>query len=780
MAVGTDQSQKLICVKLIIRGIVQGVGFRPFIYRLAQEHNLKGWVRNENCGVALVVEGEPGQVRAFRRKIALNHPELADISDISAQELPRGNYSGFQIHASSTLNAGETLVSPDLVVCPDCLEEVNSSHDRHYLYPFTNCTNCGPRFTIISGSPYDRDKTSMKGFRPCLSCREEYQNPADRRFHAQPVACPDCGPSVALIDSKNKIIETEDWQAFFWREMQRGAIFAVKGLGGFHLTCQLDGEAIARLRNRKQRLHKPFAVMCRNLETVSKYCHLDLAAEKLLMSPSAPVVVLPVKRKELVPSEVNPHLETLGVMLPYTPLHHLLLQGPLDSMVCTSANLTDLPIIKDDAEAVNALARLVDYYLLHNRNIVQRCDDSVAHIVCGQPQFIRRSRGYVPKPLQLGFTAEKTVLGAGGEMKNTFCLIGGKQAKLSQHLGELGTLQAASNYWETLNHFKDLFGLRPEIVGFDPHPGYTVSAQVQRLPGCQYYAVQHHHAHFASCLAENRCNDKDQAIGIILDGTGYGLDGAVWGFEVISGGFQGFRREYHHDYVYLPGGDSAVKWPWRAATGYLFQSMGAPGLAVAEQLFGELYADALKIISLEMKSRRSQTLLPYSSCGRLFDAVAALLGICYENTYEGQAAIQLGEMLVSRKTTGPLNYYSFNLNENCIDFSPMIADLIEDISKNTAADIVVSRFHDTLVQALLAAVQLVSEKTGLKTAALSGGSWHNEYLLKRAVFAMEKLNLDVMLQRHVPPNDGGISLGQAAVAYWRWKNGVSGHSHEDC
>lgn len=621
------------------------------------------------------------------------------------------------------------------------------------------------------------DKLAGETDRSQEKIRPELNLKSANKFHTQPVFSCYCGPSITLVNSKGGVIK-EEWQAFFWQKMQQGNIFAVKGLGGFHLICILNQEVIAKLRHRKKRPFKPFVIMCRDLETVYKYCHLDLAAEELLLSQAAPVVVLPVKNSGLLPSNINPHLQTLGVMLPYTALHHLLLQGPFDSMICTSANPTNLPIIKENAEAVGVLGEIVDYYLLHDGNILQRSDDSVTKIAYGKPQFIRRSRGYVPKPLPLGFAADKVVLGAGAEMKNTFCLLKGQQAVPSQHLGEMGTLEAASNYRETLHRFLGLFDLQPEIVGYDPHPGYMVSSQARQLPACKYYAIQHHHAHFASCLAENRFNAEDAAIGIILDGTGYGLDGAVWGCEILSGGLPNFRREYHLDYVYLPGGESASRWPWRSAVSFLFQSMGESGLSVAERLFGKLYSDELKIVSLALQQR--QYLLPYSSCGRLFDAVAALLGLCYENTYEGQAAIQLGEILVNQEMVDePLDGYDFYLKNKTIDFSPLFPAIIDDLRKKTAVDIIARRFHDTLVRALVEAVRRVSEETGLHTVALSGGSWHNDYLLNKTVSELKKMKLHVLLQRQVPPNDGGLSLGQAAVAYWRWKEDVPGNSDED-
>ncbi len=720
------------------------------------------------------IEGENAEVDAFCRKLYTEPPKLAVIEQVNSRPLPLRGYESLEIVHSRPDGTTRAFVPPDVATCGECLREVRDPDDRHYLYPFTNCTHCGPRFTIIFDVPYDRPRTAMAGFTPCSSCQAEYNDPSHRRFHAQPVACPDCGPRISVLDKNGRPITVKKgWQNFFFHRMCQGKIFAVKGLGGYHLACLLDEEVVAELRRRKKRPCKPLAVMCASLETVERLCVLTSPEAELLQSPAAPIVLLPLKKGALVPRNISPGLMTLGVMLPYTPFHHLLLRGPFSAMVLTSANPTDLPILKDDAEAIQGLRGIADYFLVHDRPIVQRCDDSVVRVAAGDVQFYRRSRGYVPKPVDLAFEAAEVALGAGAEMKSTFCLISGRQAIMSQHLGEMGTVESARFYSESLGHFLRFFKLQPGIVGYDAHPDFHVSAWARELPQVVKIPVQHHHAHFASCLAENGYGGR--AVGAILDGTGYGSDGAVWGFEVISGDFLNFQRHYHQRYVHLSGGESGIRWPWRMALSYLYSSMAEKALPLARGLFPERAAWELKAVAREISGPLQW--LPTSSCGRLFDAVSALLGVCRENTYEGQAAMELSELVPD--DAGPLDPYPFCLGDNEIDFLPMFPALLRDLKKGRDKKLIARRFHDTVAGAVTEAVALVCRSERTDTVALSGGTWHNAYLLATVKRELGKRELNVLTHRHVPPNDGGLSLGQAAVAYWRWKENVPGHTYAD-
>lgn len=768
-------SKKKISLELKVKGIVQGVGFRPFIYHLALKHHIKGWVRNESDGVLLVIEGTADNIDAFYQGLAQDPPPLARINSIGQRSVAVRGYKQFTIDLSRSATGKGSVVPPDIATCNQCLVDIMNPADRHYGYPFTNCTNCGPRFTITETVPYDRANTSMKLFPPCKACASEYHDPADRRFHAQPVACPLCGPQVQLLDRHGKTVSCgDDWLPFFWEHISAGKIFAVKSLGGYHLACSTDEAVIAELRKRKNRPGKPLALICRDLETVSKYCVVTGPEAEWLASPAAPIILLPVKEGCPLPANVNPGLSSLGVMLPYTPLHHLIMQGPVDVLVLTSANSTGLPMIKEDEEALSSLKDTADFFLTHNRGIIQRCDDSVASVVGSRIQLHRRSRGFTPAPVEIGFNSEAVILGAGAEMKNTFCLLKGNQAFLSQHLGEMDTVEAETAYLDSLNRSLRSFNCKIAAVAYDMHPQYRISSLARELSADKYYGIYHHHAHFASCLAEN--GQAGQAIGVILDGTGYGTDGAVWGFEIISGDYLDFTREFSQRYTPLPGGEAAVKWPWRMALSYLRQGMGLDGLSLGRELFERQFEQELPLVIRQLESGLQST--PTSSCGRLFDAVSAILGICCRNTYEGQAAVELSEILKPADFLYPPDPYPVVIRENQIDFYPMFPELLADIKSGKEKALTVRRFHDTVVNAVTAAVELAAEETGLRTVALSGGTWLNPYLVQKTKALLTEKNFKVLLHSRVPPNDGGLSLGQAAAAYWRWKQDVPGNPDE--
>lgn len=769
-----SQEAEVSRIRLRIAGRVQGVGFRPYLHSLAHQLGLSGYARNESDSVVVEVQGDTGLLKAFCERLVTGAPALARIDRIEHERVSVQEHPGFVIRQSHERCTRSILIPPDMASCQECLQDTQTLGDRHHVYPFTNCTQCGPRFTIISDIPYDRRNTSMAGFVPCPLCYSSYSNPADRRFHAQPVACRACGPQVEVRDRNGGLVAGKDeWQDFCWERMLQGDIIAVKGLGGFQLACILSEPVIAKLRRRKRRPCKPLAVMCRSRETVAEFCLASQEELAVLTSPRSPIVLLRKRAGAPLPVNVSPGLETLGVMLPCTPLHHLLLQGPFDIMVLTSGNVSDFPLARTNAEAAASLHSIADYFLWHNREILQRCDDSVVQVIDGDPQLIRRARGFVPDSIPLGFRADVSVLGLGGDMKNTFCLIDADQAVLSQHLGEMGTIEAGDAFREALHHFLRLSGCGPKILGYDLHPDYGVSSLVDDMGIPWRYAVQHHHAHFASCLAENR--HQGPAIGVILDGTGYGSDGAIWGFEVITGDYVEFERRYHLRYLPLLGGEGSIRWPWRMAVSYLRQAYGPDGIAIAESLFGREYALPLRVLASEARQLANSP--PNSSCGRLFDAVSALLGVASENTYDGQAAIELSELVRDADPESALDPYPFEIGEREIDFSATIRAICDALRSRDDVVLMARRFHDTVAAAVAKAVLRIARDSGLRTIALSGGVWQNAYLARRVKLMLK--GYAVLCHKAVPPNDGGLSLGQAAVAYWRWqRDHVSRGTHE--
>lgn len=750
----------------MISGIVQGVGFRPFVYNLARSLGLKGTVCNSGRGVLIEVEGREELVHRFIAGVRSDPPFLARISNCSVTSQPLRGYETFEIIPTRGSATGESVVPPDVATCPECRREMLDPADRHFGYPFTNCTRCGPRFTIIKSLPYDRAYTSMAGFAMCADCAREYGDPSDRRFHAQPVACPACGPGVWLVDRLGNVLEG-DWLERARNLLAGGKIIAVKSLGGFHLACNgLDPAAIGLLRRRKGRPARPLAIMCRDMEVVKENCRVSPVEEQLLQSPSAPVVVLEKKPSSNLPEALSPGLSTVGVMLPYTPLHLLLLKTGPPVLVMTSGNPTGLPLAAGNREALATLSGIADYFLLHDREIVNRCDDSVVQVVDGQTQFFRRSRGYVPWPVMVNTgdvdPGETVFLGAGGDMKNTFCLFKAGRAYLSQHIGSVDNLEGLNNYQTAMEKFFQLVQARPAVVGYDLHPGYRTAKQARSL-AAGAVGVQHHHAHMASCMAENGL-DGD-VLGIILDGTGYGLDGRIWGFELLRGGYLRFTREYHLAYVPLPGGERAVRNPWITAVAYLTGAMGDDGYGLAEKIF----ADRLKELPLIARMlERKVNAPPASSCGRLFDAVSALLGICRENTYDGQAAIELGEK-VPAVFSGPLEPYPFRIEGDTIGVAPLFVALVRDVMDNDVApEHIARRFHDTVIAMVVEAAERARFKSGLNRVVLSGGCWHNRYLLTGTCRVLREKDFTVYTHGKVPPGDGGLALGQVMVARRKW------------
>ncbi|MGI6449778.1 MAG: carbamoyltransferase HypF [Desulfitobacteriia bacterium] len=620
--------------RIHINGIVQGVGFRPFVYRLARELNIKGWINNTSDGVEIHAEGEKTEI--FWQRILDEKPPLAFILSQEKTEVPREDFLDFRIVESSKTDKNDTLIAPDVATCKDCLQEMFAPKDRRYHYPFINCTNCGPRYTIIYDRPYDRPLTTMKAFQMCSSCRKEYEDPRNRRFHAQPIACDVCGPALKLTDAEGRELKGKGIGLSFLAE---GAILAVKGLGGFHLVCDATNEAaIRRLRKLKERGAKPFALMAKSIEAAAKEVKISEQEKKVLTSPAAPIVLL-VRQNQLkskIPSEVAPGLHTLGIMLPYTPIHHLLFTGDFEFLVMTSANLSGQPLIFENETALRELKGIADYFLLHNRDIYHPCDDSVVQFVGEQMTFIRRARGYVPLPIVLKEEFQVPIAGLGGEMKNAFCLAMGNMAFMSQYIGDMHGLENFERFNQEYSSYQRVVNIFPQKVAHDLHPEYTTTKMAKSM-ACPQHAVQHHHAHLVSVCGEHRlCRP---ILGLICDGTGYGQDGKIWGFEFLYGDAGGAERRAHLEYLPLPGGDAGAKHPLRIAYAYLQKTLSAEEWHSAQFLRERLSSEERVILDGQLKS--GLQIYETSSAGRLFDAVSGLLGVCTEVTYEGQAAIEL-------------------------------------------------------------------------------------------------------------------------------------------
>ena len=741
-----------------IRGLVQGVGFRPFVFRLATKHGLAGFVRNETDGVLIEVEGDPRLLDAFEGDLGTSAPPAARVQAVSSRPEVAIGEARFRVEKSLDAPRSAPLVSTDLATCQACLHETLGASDRHRGYAFTACSECGPRFTMIERPPYDRERTSMAEFPMCRACRAEYENPDDRRYHAEGTACPDCGPRVRLLAADGREETAADPISEAARRLRLGAIVAVKGLGGFHLAC-LAGheEAVATLRRRKGRDEKPFAVMAANSAEARRLCDVSTEEESLLGSPQRPIVLLRRRPGAPIAAGVAPGNPLLGVMLPYTPLHHLLLrEAGGEALVLTSANSSDLPIAQDEEEALRSLAGIADAFLSHARAIRTRSDDSVARIVDGDVLLLRRSRGYAPAPLPLPRSLDRATLALGGALKATFALGRGREAILSHHLGDLGAYEAYRGYAGSIEHYQKLFQFTPDVLVHDLHPDYasTVYA-VERAgrEGLQRVAVQHHHAHLASCMAENGL--EGPVIGVTFDGTGYGTDGAVWGGEFLVGDCRAVRRAGHLEYVPMPGGEAAIREPWRMAAAYLAHS----GESV-ESLRARVPERALEVVGRLL--RRDLNSPRTSSCGRLFDGVASLLGVRDRVSYEGQAAIELEWLARGSAARGA---YPVELAPSGdIRLAPVIQAILGDLRRNESRADIARRFHRTVAEIIRRSCLRLREETGLGRVALSGGVFMNEILLTETRAVLEGEKFDVYRHREIPPNDGGICFGQLAVA----------------
>jgi len=746
-----------------VHGIVQGVGFRPYLYQLAHAHRLGGWVRNQSDGVEIEVSGPAPRVEDFLHDIPRKLPPLARIVAMRVEDLPFARRDGFRILGSRTRDSRTALIAPDACTCEDCLRELLDPRNRRYRYPYINCTNCGPRYTIIRDIPYDREKTTMSRFVMCRECREEYEDPADRRFHAQPNACWECGPRTWLTDGDGvPVAEGREAILRAVESLEGGAIVAVKGLGGFHLAVRAtQDEAVDRLRSRKVREEKPFAVMFPSLEAVRDYCDVNEEEERLLCSSQRPIVLL---NRRIEPSSppiapgVAPGNRFLGCFLPYTPLHHLLFHGSsFRSLVMTSGNRSDEPIVMDNGDALARLRGIADRFLLHDREIYMRCDDSVTRVLLGKPRPIRRARGYVPVPVFLKDSAP-SVLGVGAELKSTVCLTRNRDAFLSQHIGDLENLETFRSFERTIEHLRKILEIEPELIVHDLHPDYLSTRWALSRDPLPRLAVQHHHAHIAAVIAEHRLSGP--VLGLAMDGTGYGPDGTVWGGEILRVEDDSWERLGHFRPLPLPGGDKAVREPWRMAVSALW-SLGPAGV---EETVRDLRLpwppDKLKIL-LQMIEKNLRSPLT-SSCGRLFDAVSALIGLRDAVTYEGQAAIELEQAVVPEDGA-----YSGRIqtvgDKKILDSLPMIAEVIQDLRSGVSRGRISARFHNGLAHLLAQAAQILAEENGLDRVALSGGVFQNATLLERLVGNLTRRGLQVFAHEQVPSNDACIALGQAYI-----------------
>lgn len=737
--------------RLTVYGIVQGVGFRPWVHSLATGCGLGGFVSNSGAGVTLEVEGDADRYAEFRRLFGTNVPPLAAIDEVREVEVePTGDTTVFEIRDSATRSDGEfVLVPPDIATCDACLRELRDPADRRYAYPFINCTHCGPRYTIIENVPYDRPYTTMSEFAMCDACAAEYRDPADRRFHAQPVACPQCGPWVELWDHNGKLCERAEAIAGTKRLLAQGHVVAIKGLGGFHLACMASSaDAVRRLREGKRRSDKPFAVMARDLDVAGRLAtELSDADRQALMSPRRPIVLVLRGCDAAVCADVAPGLDWLGLMLPYTPLHHLLFseEAPYDALVMTSGNLSEEPIASRNDEVAPRLHGLAEYFLTHNRRIHVPADDSVVRTFEGRDRVIRRSRGYAPHPIDLGVPARQ-ILACGGELKNTFCLTREHYAILSQHIGDLENLETLQVFERTIEHMRRFFRIDPECIAHDLHPQYLSTQYASRTLDLPKIAVQHHHAHVAACMAENRLPHDARVTGVALDGTGYGTDGRIWGGEFLECGYADFTRRLHFRYVPLAGGDAAVKQTWRAGLAYA-RDAGIEAAAIESGVSPQ----ARKIVE-QMIDKRVNA-IDTSSCGRLFDAVAAILGVRLEASYEGQAAMELEALALRHPSNDPYPFHIADTGE--IDFRDMIRALANEDPATAAG-----RFHETIARVIVDACRVI----GNEDVCLSGGVFQNFTLLRRAKELLTGAGFRVWIHALVPPNDGGLCLGQAAVA----------------
>ncbi|UCH59447.1 MAG: carbamoyltransferase HypF [Anaerolineales bacterium] len=806
-------TENLVGAHIHITGIVQGVGFRPFVYGLATRYSLLGWVRNTSAGVDIEVDGPLDIIQQFFAALRSEKPPLARIDTCEISLRQADGFNTFEINLSTAIEDGFQPISPDVSICPDCINELFDPADRRYLYPFINCTNCGPRFTIIRDIPYDRPNTTMANFQLCQACSSEYHDPSIRRFHAQPVACPACGPHVWLeythqtnSISESRSIELPESQLkqnailLAQRMLLDGNILAIKGLGGYHLACDASNpEALRELRNRKLRIDKPFALMMPDIQIIEKHCRLSSSEADLLLSRQRPIVILNRRDDSTIAREVAPHQNTIGVMLPYTPLHYLLFldfQNPADiskplktnflplALVMTSGNLSEEPIATQNPEARTRLSRLADAFLMHNRPIQTRCDDTVMRTFAFPERLakwsspdasdetpfstitLRRSRGYAPDPILLPWAAPP-ILATGPELKNTFCLTRDRYAFLSQHIGDMENYETLHSFETSIKDYEQIFRIKPELIAYDLHPDYlSTRYAIQRAKSedIQSLGIQHHHAHIAACMIDNRLTNDKPVIGIAFDGTGYGDDGAIWGSEFLLADYRGYQRFAHLAYMPLPGGDAAIKKPSRLALAYLMAS-GIEWLPDLDP-YKNLSDQERSVLQSQIKHKLNTPLT--SSMGRLFDVAAALMGIRQQVNYEAQAAIEM-EAMVDSSESGSYSYgyYRHQIPEQkpCpIDIQPILSGIINDLHSCIPISRIAARFHNSIAKMAHEVAIAMRQLYETNRVVLSGGVWQNMILLRLVVELLHEEGFEVFTHHQVPTNDGGLSLGQAAIA----------------
>ncbi len=807
-------------------GIVQGVGFRPFVFKVANNLDIKGWVKNSSDGLDIHAEGE--RVEEFYTILQRDTPPLATIISKCITNVKHQGYSDFKIIMSDNVTKKDVLISPDIRTCPDCLQEMFDKDDRRYLYPFINCTNCGPRYTIIHDRPYDRDKTTMSKFHMCLKCREEYQNPSNRRFHAQPVACEDCGPSISLLDGNGQEIDIQQTVKI----LEDGAIIAVKGLGGFHLVCDAyNNLSVKKLREMKERGLKPFALMARNLDIVSKEVFLSEEEKRILTSPASPIVLLPRldKATSRISCHVAPNIHTLGIMLPYTPIHHLLFRGSIDILVMTSANLSGQPLIYDNEIAIRDLNGIADYFLVYDRDVFHPCDDSVIQVIGGKPTFLRRARGYVPLPIFINNEVHESIAALGGEMKNAFCLASGKKAFMSQYIGDMHGYENFERFEQEFYTYQKVANIFPDKVAYDLHPEYATTKMAKKMRASKC-TVQHHHAHLVSVMEEYHINEP--MLGIICDGSGYGEDGKIWGFEFLYGNANGYKRKGHLEYLPLPGGDAGAKKPLRIAYAYLSKVLNNSEWLQTDPLWDNLSMHEKAILDGQLKS--GFQIYETSSAGRLFDAVSGLLGVCIEVSYEGQAAIELESeavswlkkinkhnlahdydtifgldyapkvsrmkkeaterlellnyLLGSTSTRNPITHenksiivekynqtlenlkhsdlfsYNFELDSDVLVLKPgvLLKTIVSELLFGQPRDEIAFRFHYSLACTMLEMSLIIGMEN--KEFVINGGVFQNKLLTEILLSLAKDIGVTIYYPTMLPAGDGGLALGQVLIA----------------
>ncbi len=749
-------------IKTAVRGRVQGVGFRPFVFQLAEKYQLNGTVQNNMDGVKIHLEGEEESIQLFLSDLQNKAPRLSKINEILVERTELLNKKDFTIIESERSGTSMLVIPIDSAVCDDCLAEMKDPNDFRYQYPFINCTQCGPRYTIIDELPYDRSYTSMKNFPMCKDCRKEYEDPTNRRHHAQPIACPKCGPKVRLLNSLGKEIVSENLMGDTIRLLKEGKILAIKGIGGYHLCCDARNEQAAdELRKRKKRPLRPLAVMAASISAAESFAEITEAEHNQLKSPESPIVVLKKNKQFQLADSVAPRMSTIGVMLPYTPLHHLLFNdSELDCLIMTSANPSGMPILYKDEEAFRYLNGIADYYLVHNREILHPVDDSVVQINAGKLDFFRRSRGYVPDPL----VSDKDVTGIvafGGQQKTTFTIGRNEQIFIGPHIGDLENIETINHFQHELTHLLKWIDIPKTTAVIDAHPGYQSKTLAKENDFPEVMEVQHHHAHMAACMKEHQI--IGQAYGIILDGTGYGLDGHIWGFEILYGDEASFERMAHLHYTPLPGSEKCIREPWRNAAAMLISLHGETGFELAKSIFSDKGSE---IDILKMMIERNLNTVYAGTCGRLFDAVSALCGVTKISSYDGEAAIQLAELADESKVFEPYPYHLLEDDILTFDFGEMIKQIAHDVLAGKKAESVSGRFHETIVQAIASTMERLHDRNSNteKTVVLSGGSFHNRYLRKRLTAELKERSFSVYVPEIAPCNDGGLSYGQLAVA----------------